>query len=116
MLDNECSNELKGAFTKNDVKFQTERPHIYRANAVERAIQTFKAHLKAGLASLDPKFSVTQCDILINQAELTLNLLRASRINPKLSAYAYLFGKFDYNLSPLVPPGTNVLVHLKLDN
>ena len=60
MLDNECSCKLKGSFTKNDVKFQLERPHIHQANAAERAIQTFKAHLKAGLASLDPNFPVTR--------------------------------------------------------
>ena len=115
MLDNECSKDLRLAFTKHNIAFQLERPHLHRANAAERAIQTFKAHLKAGLASLDPDFPVKEWDRLIVQAEITLNLLRSSRINPKLSAYAYSFGQFNYNKTPMVPPGTKVVAHLKPD-
>ena len=43
-----------------------------------------------------------------------MNLLRSSRVNPKLSAYAFLFGNFDYNKTPIVPPGTRVLAHTKV--
>ena len=56
MFDNECSDELRRAFRKSDIAFQLERPHLHRANSTERAIQTFKAHSKAGLASLDLDF------------------------------------------------------------
>jgi hypothetical protein len=38
-----------------------------------------------------------------------------SWVNPKLSAYAYLNGNFDFNKMPLSPPGTKVLVYLKPD-
>ena len=34
-------------------------------------------------------------------------------MNPKLSAYAYLFGNYDFNENPLAPPGTKVMVHMK---
>ena len=44
---------------------------------------------------------------------ITLNLLRISRFNPALSAYAYLFGQYDFNKSPMAPPGTRVIVHEK---
>jgi len=50
---------------------------------------------------------------LIRQAEITLNLLRASRINPRLSAYAQLSGAFDYNATPLAPPGIKCIIHEK---
>ena len=33
--------------------------------------------------------------------------------NPNLSAYAYIFGNFDFNKTPLAPPGTKVAVHVK---
>eukprot|EP00957_Ditylum_brightwellii_P209565 15362273-Ditylum_brightwellii.AAC.1 len=33
--------------------------------------------------------------------------------NPKLLAYAYFFGNFNFNVTPLDPPGTNVVVHKK---
>eukprot|EP00978_Attheya_sp_CCMP212_P003365 scaffold6969_cov92-Attheya_sp.AAC.2 len=34
-------------------------------------------------------------------------------MNPKLSAYAQVYGAFDFNRTPLAPPGTKVLVHEK---
>ena len=82
----------------------------------ERAIQTYKNHFKAGLATLDPDFPLAEWDRLIPQANITINLLRASRSNPNLSAYAYLFGEFNYNQTPIAPPGTKVLAHAKPDN
>ena len=30
---------------------------------------------------------------------------------PRLSAEAYLIGAFDFNVTPLAPPGTKVLIH-----
>ena len=42
---------------------------------------------------------------------MTLNMLRRSRINPKMSAYTQLFGSFDYNQTPLAPLGTKTFVH-----
>ena len=95
--------------TKYKTNYQLVPPHIHRANAAERAIQTFKK-------SLDPDFPMAEWDRLLEQALLTLNLLRASRIQPHLSAYAHLYGQFDFNATPLAPPGTRVVVHNKPDN
>ena len=47
---------------------------------------------------------------LLQQAEISINLLRSSRKNPKLSAYALLKGEFNFNKTPLAPPGTKALV------
>ena len=113
ILDNECSAHLKTAFGQKDITFQRVPPACHRANTADRAIQTAKAHFKAGLATLDPNFPIREWDWLIPQAEITLNLLRSSRVNPKLSACTYIFGQFDYNKTPLVPPGTKVLGHHK---
>ena len=52
-------------------------------------------------------------DRLLQQAELTLNLLRPARNNPALSAYAVMNGDFNFTATPLAPPGTKVLVHEK---
>ncbi|KAL7483250.1 hypothetical protein ACHAW6_012033 [Cyclotella cf. meneghiniana] len=51
-------------------------------------------------------------DRLVPQAEMMLNLLRQSKVAPKVSAYAYLNGLHDYNL-PLAPLGCVVQVHDK---
>ena len=113
VMDNECSTDLKAALNKEKIDWQLVPPHNHRANAAERGIQTFKHHFKACLATIDPDFPMREWDRLLVQAELTLNLLRSSRVNPKLFAYAYLFGQFDYNKTPLVPPGTKVVAHTK---
>jgi hypothetical protein len=66
----------------------------------------------SGLATCDPKFPLTEWDLLMPQADITLNLLRSSRRQPNLSAYACLNGNFDFNQSPLTPPDTRVVVHI----
>ena len=75
-------------------------------------MQTFKNHFKAGLATADPNFPLTEWDRLIPQANITLNLLRTSRANLALSACAYIYGNFNFNATPLAPPGTKVIAHL----
>ena len=62
--------------------------------------------LLSGLATCTPDYLLQEWDRTIYQAELTLNLLRNSRLNPKLLAWEYLFGNFDFNKSPLLPLGT----------
>jgi hypothetical protein len=37
------------------------------------------------------------------QAELTLNLMRGSRLNPAISAWAHVHGPFDFNATPIAP-------------
>jgi hypothetical protein len=80
-LENECSEALKTYLNESDIKLQLSPPYNHRANAAERAIRTFKNHFIAGLCSKDPKFPLHLWDRLVPQALLTLNLMRASRIN-----------------------------------
>ena len=40
-----------------------------------------------------------------------MNLLCSSRIHPSLSAHASIFGIYDYNRTPITPPGTQVVAH-----
>ena len=114
-LDNECSNILKEYLHEKDIHHQLAPPGIHRRNAAERAIQTLKDHLIAGLSTADPHFPLHLWDQLLPQALLTLNLLRGSRLNPKLSAYMQLHGAYDFNATPIAPPGVRVVVHTKPD-
>ena len=111
ILDNECSEDMKTTFRENDVIFQLVPPYVHRRNAAERAIQTWKDHFMAGLAACDPNFPIREWDRLLPQADISLNLMRQSRRFPNLSAYASIWGNFDYNATPMAPPGTKVLVH-----
>jgi hypothetical protein len=88
-------------------------PHCHCRNAAERAIRTFKQHFVAGLSSVDPTFTLHLWDRLLPQAEITLNLLRTSRLHPQLSAAAHLHGLVDYNKTAFAPPGCNIISHDK---
>jgi len=113
-LDNEASKALKTRLhDEHKMTLQMAPPHIHRRNAAERAIRTFKNHLIAGLASTDPHFPMYLWSALVPQAVLTLNMLRTSRINPALSAHDHIWGKFDFNATPIVPPGTKLILHEK---
>jgi hypothetical protein len=114
-LDNECPAEVKAFFKERTVDYQLAPPHDHRVNAAERAIRTSKNHLAAGWWSMDDHFPMSLWDKTISQAELTLNLLRGSRINPKLSAWEQIHGRYDFNRTPIAPPGIKVLAHMKAE-
>ncbi len=80
---------------------------------MERAIRTFKSHFLSILAGVDSVFPPYLWDLLLPQAELTLNLLWQSTLNPRISAWEYFQGPFDFNKMPLGPVGCPVLIHAK---
>ena len=49
---------------------------------------------------------------IVKQAEIAINLLRTSRTNPRLSAYAQIIGTFYFNTTPMAPPG-RIISHEK---
>jgi hypothetical protein len=114
-LDNEASLALRNYLTKQGIDYQLAPPHIHQRNNAERAIQTLKNHFIAGLFFMDPTFPLKLWDKLLPQATITLNLLRKSRINPRMSAYAQINGHFNFNKTPLAPPGTRIVAHEKPD-
>ena len=116
MLDNECLGGLKTFLREASVKFQLVPPYLHRTNAAEQAIQTYKDHLIAGLSSCDPNFPLHLWDHLIPHATLTLNLIRPSRLNPRLSEESQPNVAFDFNRTPLASPGTRVVVHKTPEN
>jgi hypothetical protein len=112
-LDSEASAALKNFFTANDVEYQLVPPRCHLRNVAERAIQTFKDHFAAGLSSVDPTFPLHLWDRLLPQANITLNLLRTSRLHPQLSAPAHFHGLMDYNKTAFAPPGCKIIAHEK---
>ena len=50
-------------------------------------------------------------DNLLTQTELTINLLRQETINPRMSAWEYYNGPFDYIETPLGPLGCKIMIH-----
>jgi hypothetical protein len=102
---------LKDYLYQQDITFQLVPPYSHRRNSAERAIRSFKDHLIAGLCSTDKSFQMHLWDIILPQAVITLNVLRTSRINPKLSAATHIFGQYDFNRALMAPPGTRINAH-----
>ena len=112
VLDNECSEDFKANIKRNNMTYQLVPPHDHRRNRAEKAIQTFKDHFVAILCGADKEFPLNLWDLLLPQAEATLNMLRPSRMTPTVSAYAYAWGQHDYNANPFAPLGCKVEAHL----
>jgi hypothetical protein len=64
---------------------------------------------------VDPNFPLKLWDTFLPQETITLNIMRKFRINPRMSAYAQLNEHYDFNLSPMAPPGTRIIAHEKPD-
>ena len=59
---------------------------MHLCNIAKRMIRTFKAHLISIIFGVDPQFPIKRWDLLLNQAEITVNLLRTSKLDPTKSA------------------------------
>jgi hypothetical protein len=92
IMNNQATKHIKKFLTQNDCKLQVVEPHNHCVNATECAIQTFKAAFIAALATTDSDFPLQLWDRLTLQVQDMLNMLRASRINKKKSAYETLNG------------------------
>ena len=97
--------------TTINIKYQLVPPSNHIANNVEISIQTFKKNFIAVLCSVDKYFHLQLWDRILQQATISLNFLRKSRTLPHLSAYAHIFGGFDFNRTPLAPPRKRIVIH-----
>jgi hypothetical protein len=111
VTDNEAAQPLIQYLKSQNVQFQLVPPDNHRANAAERAIRTFKNHFISILCSTDPEFPLHLWDRLLPQALLSLNLMRTSGRDPRKSAYEQIYGHYDFNKTPIGPPGTAVIIH-----
>ena len=73
-------------------------------------IETAKDHFIAGMAGTDKNYPIREWDRGVAQSQRTLNMLRPCRINPKLSACAFLKGQHDYNAVTFPPLGWRMLL------
>jgi hypothetical protein len=108
-LDNEASKLLKDYMYQQDITFQLVPPYSHILNSAEQAIRSFKYHLIAGLCSTDKSSPMHLWDRILPQAVMALNMLRTSRINPKLLAATHIFGQYDFNRATMAPPETRII-------
>ena len=74
-------------------------------------IKPSKNHFIAVLCSIYKYYHLQLRERLLLQATISLNLLRQSRTLPHISVYTHIFGEFDFNCTPLAPPGTRIVMH-----
>jgi hypothetical protein len=110
IIDNVPSKAIKTYLEEANVGLQLVEPHNHRVNAAERAIQTFKNHFIAGPSTCDSAFPTALWNRLIKQGQDTLNMLRTSRVHPKISAFHCLEGVHDFNRVPFAPPGQHATI------
>ena len=109
-LNNEKSALFEAMCKKRTVGLQYVPPVQHRALKAERTIQTGKYHYISALVTADPEFPPDEWDRIKDHVEITLNLMRPSRINPNISAYEFLRGPFTWEHTPLGPPGAQIMV------
>ena len=90
---------------RNKVYAQKVAPYNHQENTEERMIETYKHHVIAGMSGTDENYPIREWDRGVEQSQRTLNMLRPCRINPKLSADAFLEGQHDYNAVTFLPLG-----------
>ena len=103
ILDNEASPDFQRELKSKYIGFQPSPPVMHFRNAVERVISTFKYHFIVVICSTDPYLPMQNLDRLLYQADITLNLLITSRLNPKILEFSKLNGTFDYKRTPMPP-------------
>jgi hypothetical protein len=108
-FNNEASTALNNFFTINNIAYQLVPPHFHRRNAAEHTIRTFKEHVVAGISSVDPSFPMHLWDRILQQAEITLSLMRTSHMHPQLSAATHCHGLVDYSKTAFAPPGCKII-------
>lgn len=110
-LDNETSQQLLDEMQQVcGMTIELVPPGNHRALKAERDIRTAKEHLISTWATADPNFPMTHWD-QTEQIETVLNMMRPSRINPRLSAYEQLRGAFNWSKYILAPFGISICAY-----
>jgi hypothetical protein len=112
-LDNEALEAFKQCIQEQQMQYKVVPLGNHQCNQAERAIQTFKAHLILILAGIDNKFPLSLWCHLLEPNTLTLNLLRQSKVAPKISAYANVHGPHDYMKKPFAALNYTIQAHVK---
>ena len=113
IMDNEAAKNTITMIQRKKINLQLAPPDLHRRSPAERAIRTAKNHTLSGIASTHDKFPTHLWCRIIGQGEMTLNMLRPCRTNPRMSAYAALEGELIYERTPLAPPGMKGIIHKK---
>ena len=112
-LDNETSHDVETFIAEQQAAVQYTPADMHRTNIAERACRTWKNHFTAIRAGTPPSFKMANWCKMLEQADITLNMMRPCTLNPNLSAFEAMEGMYSFNATPMAPIGTEMLMHLK---
>ncbi len=112
-LDNKALEAFIQCIREQQMTYKLVPPGNHQRNHAERGIQTFKAHFISILAGMENKFPLSLWCHLLKPTELTLNLLRQSKVAPKISAYAHVRRPHDYMKKTFAPLDCTIQAHVK---
>lgn len=72
-------------------------------NPIQRTIRGFKTHFIPNRSGADQNYPSNAWDLLLHHVINTLNMLKQSKINPKVSAYMLVKGRHAYNSHSIIP-------------
>ena len=103
-INNEPFNDVKAFISKQQALVQYSPVDNHRTNIAERSIRTWKCHFGSMRAGTPPTFPLANCCRMMEQCDATLNMLRPCTINPLLSAFEAMEGRYSLaSLCPSVP-------------
>ncbi len=112
-FDNKALEAFKQCIQEQQMQYKLFPLGNHQRNQAENSIQTFKVHFILILAGVNDKFSLFLWCHLLKPTKLTLNLLRQSKVAPKISTYAHVHGPHDYMKKSFAPIGCTIQAHFK---
>ena len=110
IVDNMASKSVQDYLEDRNIVIQPVEPHNHRDNESGRSVHTYKNHSIAGLCSCNDNFPTIMWRKLIRQYQDSLNMLRTSRVLPKVSVYHALEGPHYFNQIIFAPPVTRATI------
>ena len=102
-LDNETSQDVETFIAEQQAALQYTPADMHRTNIAERACRTWKNHFTAIRAGTPPSFKMANWCRMLEQADITLNMMRPCTLNPNLSAFEAMEGMYSFDATPMAP-------------
>ena len=103
--------QLIEAFGADKLHYQHVPAGGHRANGAEAAIRGVKNQSTSTRGIAGPSSPPKDWDLLTPHCEHTLNPLRPSKYNPRLSAWTTTHGQYSSTPTPIAPAGCKAIVH-----
>ena len=111
---NEISKDVEKFIAENQSKVQYTLANIHCTSFAERCCCTRKNHFIAVRSGTPPYFRIANWCKMIEQFDITLNIMRPCTLNPYLSEFEAMEGMYSFDDTPMSPVGTETMIHLKL--